>query len=119
MFLELPDGDLEAPTSNIHTTVALSLLTYVAHFSGGFARNGLGCFGRYVKPMPILLLIDVLEDFTQPLSLSFRLFGHVLADELPWRTLTLLVPFVITLLIMAKSPPLLQQQQSLHCTVIA
>jgi F-type H+-transporting ATPase subunit a len=30
----------------------------------------------------ILLPINVLEDFTKPLSLSFRLFGNILADEL-------------------------------------
>jgi F0F1-type ATP synthase membrane subunit a len=26
--------------------------------------------------------INILEDFTKPLSLSFRLFGNILADEL-------------------------------------
>merc|ERR1711985_182827 len=30
----------------------------------------------------ILLPINILQDFTKPLSLSFRLFGNVLADEL-------------------------------------
>lgn len=30
----------------------------------------------------IRLPINVLEDFTKPLSLSFRLFGNILADEL-------------------------------------
>ena len=28
------------------------------------------------------LPINILEDFTKPLSLSFRLFGNILADEL-------------------------------------
>merc|ERR1712061_52852 len=78
-----------------NTTVALSLLTSLAYFGGGLARKGLGYFARYVKPTPILLPINILEDFTKPLSLSFRLFGNVLADEL-----TVLVPFVIPLPIM-------------------
>jgi hypothetical protein len=34
----------------------------------------------------------ILEDFTKPLSLSFRLFGNVLADELTISVLTSLVP---------------------------
>ncbi|KAL5052324.1 hypothetical protein RYX36_033006 [Vicia faba] len=34
------------------------------------------------NPTPILLPINILEDFTKPLSLSFRLFGNILADEL-------------------------------------
>ena len=41
------------------------------------------------------------EDFTKPLSLSFRLFGNVLADELTISVLTSLVPLVIPLPIMA------------------
>merc|ERR1712224_508580 len=45
--------------------------------------------------------INILEDFTKPLSLSFRLFGNVLADELTVAVLTFLVPFVIPLPIMA------------------
>ena len=42
----------------------------------------LSYFSKYIKPTPILLPINVLEDFTKPLSLSFRLFGNILADEL-------------------------------------
>jgi len=64
------------------------------------AKKGLGYFARYVKPTPILLPINILEDFTKPLSLSFRLFGNVLADELTVAVLTFLVPFFIPLPIM-------------------
>merc|ERR1712146_392569 len=81
--------------------VALSLLTSVAYFGGGLFKKGLGYFLRYVKPTPIPLPINILEDFTKPLSLSFRLFGNVLADELTVAVLTFLVPFVIPLPIMA------------------
>jgi len=100
-LLELPEGELAAPTNNINTTVALSLLTSIAYFGGGLVKKGLGYFARYVKPTPILLPINILEDFTKPLSLSFRLFGNVLADELTIAVLTFLVPFVIPLPIMA------------------
>eukprot|EP00435_Cladocopium_sp_Y103_P008914 s6431_g2.t1 len=89
-----------APTNNINTTVALSLLTSLAYFGGGLAKKGLGYFARYVKPTPILLPINILEDFTKPLSLSFRLFGNVVADELTVGVLCFLVPFVIPLPIM-------------------
>lgn len=99
-LLAIPEGELAAPTNNINTTVALSLLTSIAYFGGGLFRKGLGYFARYVKPTPILLPINILEDFTKPLSLSFRLFGNVLADELTVAVLTFLVPFVIPLPIM-------------------
>jgi len=47
-----------------------------------------------------LLPINVLEDFTKPLSLSFRLFGNILADELVVGVLVSLVPLIIPIPIM-------------------
>merc|ERR1712083_437811 len=99
--LEIPNGELAAPTNDINTTVALALLTSFAYFYGGLSKKGIGYFKRYVQPIPLLLPINILEDFTKPLSLSFRLFGNVLADELTVAVLTFLVPFVIPLPIMA------------------
>jgi F-type H+-transporting ATPase subunit a len=100
-LIELPEGELAAPTNDINTTVALALLTSFAYFYAGLSKKGLGYFKRYVQPIPLLLPINILEDFTKPLSLSFRLFGNVLADELTVTVLTSLVPLVIPLPIMA------------------
>ena len=72
----------------------------VFYLYGGLRKKGLGYFKRYLEPTPILLPINILEDFTKPLSLSFRLFGNVLADELTVSVLTLLVPLFIPLPIM-------------------
>lgn len=94
-IIELPNGELGAPTNDINTTVALALLTSVAYFYAGLSKKGLNYFGRYIQPTPILFPINVLEDFTKPLSLSFRLFGNILADELVVAVLITLVPLVI------------------------
>ena len=99
-LIELPEGEFAAPTNDINTTVALALLTSLAYFYAGLSKKGLGYFKRYVEPIPLLLPINILEDFTKPLSLSFRLFGNVLADELTITVLTSLVPLVIPLPIM-------------------
>jgi len=99
-LIELPEGELAAPTNDINTTVALALMTSFSYFYAGFSKKGLGYFKRYVSPIPLLLPINILEDFTKPLSLSFRLFGNVLADELTITVLTGLVPLVIPLPIM-------------------
>ena len=99
-LLILPEGELAAPTNDINTTVALSLLRSLAYFYAGFSKKGIGYFKRYIQPTPILLPINILEDFTKPLSLSFRLFGNVLADELTISVLVLLVPLIIPLPIM-------------------
>jgi F-type H+-transporting ATPase subunit a len=99
-LIELPNGELAAPTNDINTTVALALLTSVAYFYAGINKKGLGYFKRYVQPAAFLLPINVLEDFTKPLSLSFRLFGNILADELVTGVLVALVPLVIPIPLM-------------------
>ena len=99
-LISLPEGELAAPTNDINTTVALALLTSFAYFYAGLSKKGLGYFKRYIQPIPLLLPINILVDFTKPLSLSFRLFGNILADELTVTVLTSLVPLVIPLPIM-------------------
>ena len=99
-LIELPEGELAAPTNDINTTVALSLLTSISYFYAGLIKKGLGFFARYISPTPIFLPINILEDFTKPLSLSFRLFGNILADEIVVSVLCLLVPLFIPLPVM-------------------
>jgi F-type H+-transporting ATPase subunit a len=99
-LIKLPEGELAAPTNDINTTVALALLVSLAYFYAGFKKKGLGYFAKYVQPTPVLLPIAILEDFTKPLSLSFRLFGNILADELVVAVLVLLVPLFVPLPVM-------------------
>jgi F-type H+-transporting ATPase subunit a len=94
-LIKIPNGELAAPTGDINTTVALAFLTSISYFYGGLSKKGLGYFKRYVSPAIFLLPINVLEDFTKPLSLSFRLFGNILADELVVAVLVALVPLVV------------------------
>ena len=58
-LIKLPEGELAAPTNDINTTVALSLLTSISYFYGGFKAKGLGFFARYISPTPILSLIHI------------------------------------------------------------
>nr|YP_010716111.1 ATP synthase CF0 A subunit [Crepidomanes latealatum]WDE75846.1 ATP synthase CF0 A subunit [Crepidomanes latealatum] len=94
-IIQLPHGELAAPTNDINTTAALALLTSVAYFYAGLHKRGLRYFGKYIQPTPVLLPINILEDFTKPLSLSFRLFGNILADELVVAVLVSSVPLFV------------------------
>ena len=71
-----------------------------SYFYAGLTKKGLNYFKRYVSPAVFLLPINILEDFTKPLSLSFRLFGNILADELVVAVLVALVPLIIPIPIM-------------------
>ena len=94
-IITLPEGELASPTNDINTTLGLALLTSVTYFYAGIRKKGFGYFKKYVEPTPILLPINILEDLTKPLSLSFRLFGNILAEELVVAVIVLLVPLVI------------------------
>lgn len=98
--IEIPTGELAAPTNDINTTVALALLTSISYFYAGLKKKGLSYFKRYVSPEAFLLPINVLEDGTKPLSLSFRLFGNILADELVVGVLVSLVPLFVPIPLM-------------------
>lgn len=99
-ILEIPSGELAAPTNDINTTACLAILTSMAYFFAGFKIKGIGYFARYIKPAPFFLPINIVEDFTKPLSLNFRLFGNVVADELTVTVICSLVPLIIPLPIM-------------------
>merc|ERR1711943_68339 len=99
-LIVLPEGELAAPTNNINTTVALSLLTSISYFYAGLSKKGFGFFARYISPTPIFLPLNILEDFPKPMSLSFRLFGNVLADEIVVAVLVFLVPVFVPLPVM-------------------
>ena len=99
-LIELPNGELGAPTADINTTVAMALLVTLAYFYAGLSRKGLRFFELYVEPTPIMLPFKIIEEFTKPLSLSFRLFGNILADELAVGVLVYLVPLIVPLPVM-------------------
>ena len=96
-LVRLPSGELGAPTADINTTVAMALLVSLSYFYAGLSRKGLRYFEYYVEPTPIMLPFKIVEDFTKPLSLSFRLFGNIMADELTVSVLVLLLPLFVPL----------------------
>ena len=99
-IVHLPSGELGAPTADINTTVAMALLVSLAFFYAGLSNKGLKFFEYYVEPTPIMLPFKIIEEFTKPLSLSFRLFGNILADELAVAVLASLVPLLVPLPVM-------------------
>merc|ERR1711979_14736 len=54
-----------------------------------------GYFAGYAEPVPFMVPFKIIEDFTKPLSLSFRLFGNILADELVVGVLVSLLPLFV------------------------
>lgn len=95
-----------SPTSNINVTLGCALIVFVYYNYHGFKAHG---FVKYMAHFagptlvlaPLLFLIEIISHFARPLSLSVRLFGNILAEELIIGVLNSIFPFVITLPVMA------------------
>ena len=78
-------------TANISFTLMLALLTFILTQYEGFRRNGAGTYlksfappGLPLKPVmvPFMWGIEVLGEFTKPLTLGMRLYANILAGHL-------------------------------------
>ena len=88
----LPQGEFASPTNDINLTVALALIVSVYYIGSGIAKKGFGYFKHYFQPIPLMAPLNLLEDFTRPLSLSVRLFANILAGEVIIMVLIGLLP---------------------------
>lgn len=96
----LPHGELASPTNDINLTAALALIVSVYYIGAGIAKKGWGYFKHYLTPMPLMAPMNILEDFTRPLSLSLRLFANILAGEIIVMILIGILPLVLPIPIM-------------------
>lgn len=87
--------ELLPPTSDINTTAALAVISLCSYFFFGIRKKGLAYFKHYVSPPAFLLPLHILEDFSRPLSLMFRLFGNVMGEHIVVLILLSLVPFIV------------------------
>nr|YP_003795310.1 ATP synthase CF0 A chain [Chromera velia]ADJ66552.1 ATP synthase CF0 A chain [Chromera velia] len=100
-LFHLPLVDLTAATADINTTVGLALLVVISSFYQRYKTEGIWFVKNYLEPLPLLLPLNIVEEFTKPLSLSFRLFGNILADELTGLVITSLIPLGIPIPLIA------------------
>jgi F-type H+-transporting ATPase subunit a len=87
-----PTEEVSAPTNDLNTTACLALLCSHATFFVGLSEYRAAYPTKYLKPVAFIAPLNLLEEFSKPLSLSFRLLGNILADELTLSVLYGLVP---------------------------
>jgi F-type H+-transporting ATPase subunit a len=80
-MIHIPGGEFASPTNDLNTTVALAVMVLIYYISVGIRKKGFKYFAHYFKPFPFLAPLNLLEDFTRPVSLAVRLFGNILAGE--------------------------------------
>jgi F-type H+-transporting ATPase subunit a len=88
---------LVSSTSRLSTTAGLALIVFFAtHFFGirekglwNYVKRWFGNVPTWLKPF--MFVIELMSELARPLSLSFRLFGNILAKEILLGVLALLV----------------------------
>jgi F-type H+-transporting ATPase subunit a len=86
---------LQAPTSTWSVTAAFAIIVFFATHYYGIKAKGLRYFKHFIEPIPVLLPLNILEEFTKPLSLSLRLYGNVYGEEMVVVGLFSLVPLFL------------------------
>lgn len=84
---------LRPPTADYGTTLALALITFVMIQYANIRYQKFGAIKALFEPFPLFLPMNIISEFSTPLSMSLRLFGNVLAGTvlmalyygmLPW-----------------------------------
>jgi F-type H+-transporting ATPase subunit a len=88
----------DSPTANINTTLALALVSFTATHYIGIKRHGIGYIKHFMGPMwglaPLMLPIELISHFARVMSLTFRLFGNMVAKHKLLLVLALLAPYI-------------------------
>jgi F-type H+-transporting ATPase subunit a len=88
-------GELIASTGDFNTTCALGIMTLVMYFTFGLRRKGWSYFSHYIKPVPFLMPLHILDDITRPFTLMLRLFANIFAGEMLAEILFGISPYVL------------------------
>lgn len=73
---------IKSPTTDPIVTMALALITLLISHYYGVQKFGIGGYlHNYLRPVGFLLPINIIEEFTNFLTLSLRLYGNIFAGE--------------------------------------
>ncbi len=87
---------LRSPTTDLSTPLALALVVFFSVHYYGIRRKGvIGYLRHYVEPVFFLLPIEVASEFARTMSLTFRLFGNILSEEMVIAVLFIILPVFI------------------------
>jgi F-type H+-transporting ATPase subunit a len=95
----------ESPTANLNTTVSMAIVVFVMTHAVGVKVHGVKYFKQFMGPVwwltPLMLPIEIISHLSRPLSLSVRLFGNIMGEDIVLAVVLLLVPFLIPLPVIA------------------
>ncbi len=92
----IPSGDpgfLAPPTGDVNLPLALALIVFfTVHYNSVKSRGVKGYFKHYAQPYAALTPINIIEEITKPITLTFRLFGNIFSGVLMIAVIVTLIP---------------------------
>ena len=90
----------DAPTANINTTASMAVFVFVYYQYWGFKLHGLKYIKHFMGPVwwmaPMMLPVEIIGHFARMLSLSLRLFGNIMGEDIVLALLFILAPILST-----------------------
>ena len=83
---------MASPTNDLNTTLGLALLMVLIVHVLGLYMKGMHYVKHFFQPVPLFVVINAIEEVAKPITLSFRLFGNIMAGEILIIILLKLVP---------------------------
>ena len=95
----------ESPTANLNTTVSMAIVVFVMTHVVGIKVHGFKYVKQFMGPVwwltPLMLPIALISHLSRPLSLSVRLFGNIMGEDIVLAVVLLLVPLLVPLPVFA------------------
>jgi F-type H+-transporting ATPase subunit a len=95
----------ESPTANINTNAAMALVVFFSTHVVGVMTHGFKYFKQFMGPVwwltPLMMPIEIISHFSRPLSLTVRLFGNIMGEDIVLGVVLLLVPLLVPLPVFA------------------
>jgi len=110
---------VDAPTGNINTTLALTLIVFFLYHFEGFRVNGLSYIKHFMGPIkalaPFFFIIEIMSHLGRVVSLSLRLFanmkggaillisiiGVLIGNPFTWAVSPIILVFLIAIKVLA------------------
>ena len=73
---------LRPPTADFATTFGLAFITFILIEVAWVKSNGFKFVKELFEPFPIFLPVNIISEFSTPVSMSLRLFGNVMAGTI-------------------------------------
>lgn len=87
---------LQSPTPDINTPLAMAIIVFFSVPYFGIRSQGLwGYLKHYVEPIFLMLPIEIASEIARTFSLTFRLFGNILGEEIIIAILFIIAPFIV------------------------